>query len=211
MARSLDPVKRKAIITAARTRFLREGYEAVKVSDIATEAGIASGTLYLYFKSKEALAEAIGEDFLERVIEQFTQVVENFSGPDSVLQLVGWALSMAEQERGVLVLAKQGALGSLSDGKAVFVCQLSEVFSNLMAVGIIRHYSNPETLAAFVANMIRWVVVAYSTNDDQTIEEVRKTTIDIVQHALFDDVTLAAYRLLDRKNSTSKLAERNNI
>lgn len=206
MVRTLDPVKRKAIIAAARAHFLRDGYEAVKVSNIASEAGIASGTLYLYFKSKEALAAAIGEDFFARLGEHFTLLVENFSGPDSVEQLIDWALSMADQEREVLALARQGALGSLSDGKVVFVHQLSVVLKNRMSVGIIRHYPNPETLAAFVANMLRWVVVAYSTNEDQMMGEVRKTTVDVLQHALFDDLTLAAYRLLERKNDTQRTA-----
>ncbi len=47
--------KRNAILDAARTVFSRDGYSACSVEDVAGEAGIAKGTIYLYFKSKEEL------------------------------------------------------------------------------------------------------------------------------------------------------------
>jgi AcrR family transcriptional regulator len=45
--------RRSAILHAARTVFARKGYENTVVEDIAGEAGIGKGTLYLYFPSKE--------------------------------------------------------------------------------------------------------------------------------------------------------------
>ena len=48
------PENRKAcILNAARCVFARQGYADTVVDDIAAQAGIAKGTLYLYFKSKE--------------------------------------------------------------------------------------------------------------------------------------------------------------
>src|SRR5438874_1158231 len=47
--------RRSAILQAARTVFAREGYAETVVEDIATQAGIAKGTLYLYFRSKEQI------------------------------------------------------------------------------------------------------------------------------------------------------------
>ena len=47
--------KRNAILDAARTVFSRQGYAGAAVGDVASEAGVAKGTLYLYFKSKEDL------------------------------------------------------------------------------------------------------------------------------------------------------------
>ena len=48
-----DPDKAQAIIDAAIRVFARNGYYNSRVSDIAREAGIASGTIYLYFKTKD--------------------------------------------------------------------------------------------------------------------------------------------------------------
>ena len=61
MVRTLDPRKRTTILKAARTIFLKDGYASTKMSDIASEAGVAPGTLYLYFESKEALFKALVE------------------------------------------------------------------------------------------------------------------------------------------------------
>ncbi len=48
-----DPDKPQLIIDAAIRVFARYGYYNSRVSDIAKEAGMASGTIYLYFKTKD--------------------------------------------------------------------------------------------------------------------------------------------------------------
>ena len=51
--------RRQAILDAALTVFAERGYEAARLDDVAAKAGVAKGTLYLYFKDKEALFEAL--------------------------------------------------------------------------------------------------------------------------------------------------------
>ena len=51
--------KREAILRAAITVFAHNGYFNAKVADIAREAGVADGTVYLYFKSKEEILHSI--------------------------------------------------------------------------------------------------------------------------------------------------------
>jgi AcrR family transcriptional regulator len=53
--RALVTDKREAILRAAVKVFARKGYFNSKVADIAGEAGIADGTVYLYFKSKDEI------------------------------------------------------------------------------------------------------------------------------------------------------------
>ncbi len=50
-----DPDKPQQIIDAAVRVFARYGFYKSRVSDIAREAGIASGTIYLYFKTKDEI------------------------------------------------------------------------------------------------------------------------------------------------------------
>lgn len=66
--RAGSPTRRGELIQAARKRFLADGFTATTVSSIVREAGVAQGTFYLYFKSKEQVlvhlrAEILG-DFL---------------------------------------------------------------------------------------------------------------------------------------------------
>lgn len=53
------PDKREAILRAATHVFARNGYASSKVSDIARHAGVADGTVYLYFKNKEDVLHSI--------------------------------------------------------------------------------------------------------------------------------------------------------
>src|SRR5690242_7309200 len=47
--------RRRDILAAARTVFARQGYADTVVEDIARQAGIGKGTIYLYFPSKEQI------------------------------------------------------------------------------------------------------------------------------------------------------------
>jgi AcrR family transcriptional regulator len=50
-----DPAKRQQIIDGAKRCFLNLGFEAASMNDIAAEAGVSKGTLYVYFADKEDL------------------------------------------------------------------------------------------------------------------------------------------------------------
>ena len=55
LARGLDPDKQRRFMDIARRRFVADGYARTSISAIVREAGVAQGTFYLYFKSKEQL------------------------------------------------------------------------------------------------------------------------------------------------------------
>jgi TetR/AcrR family transcriptional regulator, fatty acid metabolism regulator protein len=66
-----DPDKPQQIIEAAIRVFARNGYYNSRVSDIAREAGIASGTIYLYFKTKDEILVTL---FREKMAEWVAHV-----------------------------------------------------------------------------------------------------------------------------------------
>ncbi|KAB2887461.1 MAG: TetR/AcrR family transcriptional regulator [Kofleriaceae bacterium] len=59
--------KRDRILDAAERVFAQRGFFTAKVADIAKEAGVADGTIYLYFKSKDDLLISLFESRMERV------------------------------------------------------------------------------------------------------------------------------------------------
>jgi AcrR family transcriptional regulator len=65
---------RAALVTAARSVFERDGYVDARITDIADEAKVASGTFYTYFDSKEeifaAVVESIEEDMLHMHVRE---------------------------------------------------------------------------------------------------------------------------------------------
>ena len=59
--------KRERILAAAERIFARHGFFAARVSEIAKEAGVADGTIYLYFKSKDDLLISLFEARMRQV------------------------------------------------------------------------------------------------------------------------------------------------
>lgn len=75
--------RRSEILTASTRVFGNKGFEATRMEDIAREADLAKGTLYLYFKSKDAIYKATVQQALAELREltdQHVQQESTFSG-----------------------------------------------------------------------------------------------------------------------------------
>src|SRR5215510_8357045 len=59
--------KRERILAAAERVFARRGFFAARVSEIAKDAGVADGTIYLYFRSKDDLLICLFEHRMKQV------------------------------------------------------------------------------------------------------------------------------------------------
>src|ERR1043165_6465765 len=67
--RSLPPeARRAAILSAALEEFTARGYEGARLDDVAKRAGIAKGTIYLYFADKETLFQELVRSMVHPVL-----------------------------------------------------------------------------------------------------------------------------------------------
>jgi len=64
---SSDPATRTRIVAAARRHLFSYGYSALTMDDLARELGVSKKTLYVHFRSKDALVESILDDFSAEV------------------------------------------------------------------------------------------------------------------------------------------------
>ncbi|MEO6052120.1 MAG: TetR/AcrR family transcriptional regulator [Pyrinomonadaceae bacterium] len=85
IARAAVSDKREAIIRAAIKVFAGKGYFNSKVSDIAGEAGIADGTVYLYFKSKDEILHSIFDRAMAEFIAEGKKELALIDGPKAKL------------------------------------------------------------------------------------------------------------------------------
>jgi TetR/AcrR family fatty acid metabolism transcriptional regulator len=72
--------KRERILDGALKAFARKGFYNTKVSEIASEAGVADGTIYLYFKNKDDLLISLFEDKMEWIINRLNSELESVEG-----------------------------------------------------------------------------------------------------------------------------------
>jgi TetR/AcrR family fatty acid metabolism transcriptional regulator len=80
--------KREHILSAATRVFARSGYFNSKVADIAAEAGIADGTVYLYFKSKDEVLHSIFDRAMAEFIADGRRELEKVADPVARLRRI---------------------------------------------------------------------------------------------------------------------------
>jgi TetR/AcrR family fatty acid metabolism transcriptional regulator len=73
--------KRDAILAAAVDVFARRGYFGAQVADIARAAGVAAGTVYLYFRSKDDLLVSIFEKTMREAREEGRAALQGVADP----------------------------------------------------------------------------------------------------------------------------------
>ncbi|MFB6350847.1 MAG: TetR/AcrR family transcriptional regulator [Bradymonadaceae bacterium] len=72
--------KRDKILEGALRAFAKKGFYNTKVSEIANEAGVADGTIYLYFKNKDDLLISLFEDRMEWIIDRIETELQQVEG-----------------------------------------------------------------------------------------------------------------------------------
>lgn len=87
-ARVNIPDKREAILRAATAVFAEKGYFNSKVADIAKAAGVADGTVYLYFKNKDDVLHSIFDRAMDEFISEGRRELASIEKPEDRLRRI---------------------------------------------------------------------------------------------------------------------------
>lgn len=82
------PEKYDAILRAAISVFARNGFFNSKVADVAKEAGVADGTVYLYFKNKDHVLVSIFESIMDEAIAEGREAIAPIDDPREKLRRI---------------------------------------------------------------------------------------------------------------------------
>ncbi|MEW5724938.1 MAG: TetR/AcrR family transcriptional regulator [Thermodesulfobacteriota bacterium] len=94
------PEKYQGILAAAVRVFARKGFYQARVSEIAREAGVADGTIYLYFHNKDDILISIFEREMQKVIENVQSEIKKTDDPLEKIRLFAKAhLSLIESNK----------------------------------------------------------------------------------------------------------------
>ena len=187
--------RRREILEAATELFGRHGYDATTVQAIAARAGVAAGTVYLHFPSKEAILDALRGDFeaglLDRVAAVATAVLaeeaasgEIVSYEEVVERLIDGMVAYSLDNRSATeVLAQhKGRVVGMAD-PIRFESGLNDVLSRVIAEGIrlsYVHTSDPE-MTAYLLNLAAATAVgnAIAFHDEEMLERVVAQTKEL--------------------------------
>ena len=107
-------VRKKELIEAAGQLFFTKGYETTSVADIIDAVGVAKGTFYHYFKSKEELLNELATDRIKENLKRIMPLVENDS------------LSALEKLRLLFSLSAEIKLENIHETKMLMTALLKE-------------------------------------------------------------------------------------
>ena len=157
--------RRCAILHAARAVFARQGYASTVVDDIAAQAGIAKGTLYLYFPSKEQIyLAALLEEARQLDLDSRAAMGAASAWREKLRAYLEVRLNYFESHQDFLRIYMTEFRGMCMQGKMMdpeFLhllqqgeAQLAQMFAAAAARGEIRPV-DPELAAATVSDLTR--------------------------------------------------------
>lgn len=68
----------KNILNTARKHFLKNGFSGASLRNIVKDAGLTTGAFYKYYPTKEALFDALTDQYIEHIYQIYDRVVEDF-------------------------------------------------------------------------------------------------------------------------------------
>jgi AcrR family transcriptional regulator len=162
-------VRQAQILDAAYRVFAEAGFSDARMEDIARDASVSKGTIYLYYPTKTALFEALLLRDLKPRIAMLAQILDGYDGPLEVILGKGIGLLAMMVEGGTLpiypklLIAEAGRFPELArihrtEVMEVMLGALSRLFERAMTRGeIIRE--DPLTLAhLFMAPIIKTMI-----------------------------------------------------
>ena len=164
----LKDFRTHAILEAARRVVAEVGYVDASMERVAQEAGVAKGTLYLYFESKEALFERVIDNGLDQLMESTRVALEAEGAPlERLRAAVHTGVDHARQQSAffqAVVAARPARRRRPGGGLRGYVALLSELLEEGVRGGALRSIEPERTARMLVHGMSG--LVAESLLDD---------------------------------------------
>ena len=185
---------RARIMEAAMGCFATKGFHAAKMTDIAKAAGLAKGTLYLYFKSKDQLTTSlvkwIFQDVEQKMIPQGTVATL-----DEYIGQLRWTLDAPEEAQGETrmffeVLGPSfGSMEVVQEIEAFFErvsAQNAAQLKVLVSAGEVRAGLEPDVTARMITSVIDGMVThrALFGIDDKRYNAMLEKALEFIRRGL---------------------------
>ena len=193
MPKIVDKEKMRAqILEAAMLSFAQKGYHATKMTYVARAAGVAKGTLYLYFDSKDDLILTLVQAFFDQV----RQEVAAFSAPQTLeayLEILRQTVTLQQRAMTSLVFEVLGP--GFADPRGTQIVDgffdwlaghWAQQFAALAAMGQIRSDNDPRALSRAVIAMLDGVFLHLSLFDpgSETASARREAALTVIASGL---------------------------
>jgi len=154
--------KSEAILRAAAKVFARSGYFNAKVSDVARTAGVADGTVYLYFKNKDDLLTSI---FSWAMVEFITNARQELSGTgdprEKLRRFAHLHFELFERERDIAIVFQielRHSTKFMEEFSTTYLAEYLQILRQIIEegqlAGIFRKHLNSKVVAKFLFGVL---------------------------------------------------------
>jgi TetR/AcrR family fatty acid metabolism transcriptional regulator len=171
--RSSVPDKRARILKAAIKVFAKKGFYATRVSEIAKAAGVADGTIYLYFKNKDDVLITIFEDGLKQLLEILQRVAESDESFETrITRIIELQLGLLQDQRDlaeVITVNLRQSSRLLKQYAAPLFMQYIDVIAGVIREGqeegAFRQDLNPRVVARSLFGALDAILLTWALGD----------------------------------------------
>jgi TetR/AcrR family fatty acid metabolism transcriptional regulator len=182
--------KRARILSAAERTFARHGFFAAKVADVAKEAGVADGTIYLYFKNKDDLLISVFERRMQQVNDTLRAAIDGKPPREALRAFIRAYLELVHDEpiaAEVLTLELRQSIKFMKDYAnpqfADFLRMLGGVVAAAQAAGVIAPAIPTHVAARMLFGMLDELALAWVLAKAPLGGGTRPKKFDIVRAA----------------------------
>lgn len=157
-----------ALLDAAAAVFAEKGYAGATMTEIAERAGAAIGSLYQFFPSKEALAEALFDRFAERWAASFARVEELAPGR-SARELADLFIDhkLRQGTDRDAAIALSGPVAGIVERRKPLGDKLRERIASILRTGNPSLGQEEAAAAAVIVNQVMKMIPALAAGDDE--------------------------------------------
>ncbi len=194
---NINPQRETRILDAAQGLILHYGYDKTTVSDIAREAGISKGAIYLHFNSKEELLEALIWRETQHYVGELLKELESDDGEWSFIRMYSQALHVVADSEllTALISSDTRVLGSYLQGRGSQLTNMKRPYTRdllhgMQAVGALRHDLDVAAIAVILSALNYGIIVRHQflpPEDDVPIERLSMALGDMLERALTPD------------------------
>jgi TetR/AcrR family fatty acid metabolism transcriptional regulator len=167
--------KRERILRAAVDVFARNGYFNSKVSEIAKAAGVADGTIYLYFDGKDQLLETIFREHTRHYLQSLEREIGNINHADERLRIaIRHHLETLGRDRNLAIVAQVELRHSLKfmsllsqQEVADYLNMIRKIIEQGQNEGVFRRTLHPQLVAKSVFGILDEMVTSWILSEKE--------------------------------------------
>jgi len=160
--RLFDQITRKAIQEAVVNLVTRTGTRKVTMDQVAAEAGLSKGCLYIHFQSKKELLESVKTASFKPLGDQLQEILNGSLTPyQKIESIVHRLFSYFDENRGLFrflleerEIAQSQAIRQKNSRYRNFVERIANVLDDGVASGLFRHMDSRKVASIFIEAMI---------------------------------------------------------